>query len=1542
MAPGRKRGANKAKAKSELSLGDLVLAKVKGFPAWPAKISRPEDWKRTPDPKKYFVQFFGTQEIAFVAPPDIQAFTSEAKSKLSARCQGKTVKYFAQAVKEICEAFEDLQGKHSSTTDKSVLGCEVPSLDGVEVDLKDGISKVEPNGETGIEGLGDCGSGLERCSNRQGETDGQDVKPTILCDANDSLPPVISSKQKNKASNGVHIPKTEVVLASSLDSHACLNDEVSGCKNKEETVICTERSNVATIRKALSSSKSNRLSDVEGGSTSGMIDGKKKDSPSALVVSVHKHAGGRQRALTNGHKSKTMATGSKRKCEGAVDVHKSSSSSLTSSKYNCPRDHVDVSESGEQLKDGMQSKLSSAGSKKELSPGALKSESDVCSVKKARNVLKDKRDLEVADGIQKDTVANSEEKDKGEFSGRKKSSQLGHGKPNLSNKEISRPAKRSKCEDVADDVSKRSLVKSTRIDSPSCNMVDDKANKREDVKTFAMRVKAENRLPSKTQTGPIGSNSSGDEAVLPLTKRRRRALEAMSNSVTATCEDKLGKDSVILKNDVLRSNDVKFPVPLLRTKRRAVCLVDDDDNDDEEEPKTPIHGGSSRKINAPLNVSDSTMNTDAHHESSHNAQQSVRDSSGLEGSPVKECLPSAKLLNESLSPSLQQTVEKRPKKAMTPHVSNSPGKLETGKSSSKEAKSILISPRMSPCSVPAIKPVVEHVAVKTPVKVVSTGTQKKSQAGKVSSLVSDSFTQNQVTIQRNRPISSGEKSKTTPKTNSRLNDTATAAENLMENNFLPAERLEAGRDGQTSSIIDSKTADSVMSMKHLIAVAQAKRRQAYSQNLSHGNPNSAFTPSTDVQGRSPSPASTVQHFLSGASNVMQADVQGFNLRSNFASPNSHGRQFASQHQFDPEEFEERRVSSGHHAAGGSLSGGTEAAVARDAFEGMIETLSRTKESIGRATRLAIDCAKYGIANEVVELLIRKLESEASFHRRVDLFFLVDSITQCSHSQKGIAGASYIPTVQAALPRLLGAAAPPGASARENRRQCLKVLRLWLERKILPESLLRRYMDDIGVPNDDMTAGFFLRRPSRAERAVDDPIREMEGMLVDEYGSNATYQLPGFLSSHVFEDEEEDLPISASKDADDTTQVEPIYALGEPEACTVTPVDRRHHILEDVDGELEMEDVSGHPKDERSVFTNGSFEMDPQQQGLDRILEPSSSNYTDLPPLPEGSPPLPLDSPPPLPPLPPSPPPPPPPPPPLSPSPPPPPPPPLPSHPPPPSLQPSGPPPSLHPSQSLPSQPSLLSQPLLPPQSSLQSSSPKLAYQPPVPQEYCSIPSGNQLVQMAGNTPHGGHIDATIKNEMFPQQSPCFVQSGVCSSREPSGYNSSRPLEYGHNDVYLNPQTSQPNQQFQPGNTPFAQRPLHPAPPPQTPSNHFSFTKPTIQQHQQHPYPHSYSLPSLPDGRRRFVAEEQWRMPSEFTDNQRGVWMNAGRTPSCSGPSFVQEGYFRPPIERPPTNSMGFQLSAPNTLPVGAPIQGHGAQMLPCRPDISAINCWRPA
>lgn len=193
-----------------------------------------------------------------------------------------------------------------------------------------------------------------------------------------------------------------------------------------------------------------------------------------------------------------------------------------------------------------------------------------------------------------------------------------------------------------------------------------------------------------------------------------------------------------------------------------------------------------------------------------------------------------------------------------------------------------------------------------------------------------------------------------------------------------------------------------------------------------------------------------------------------------------------------------------------------------------------------------------------------------------------------------------------------------------------------------------------------------------------------------------FQIPGLLSSHVFEDDE-DLPSNLCKNAGgESPPMEAPDPLEEQVTCPVTPTDRRHHILEEVDGELEMEDVSASSKDERATAGNGSYELETQQQCSVGILESTSTNLRELPALPLGSPPLPLDSPPPLPPLPPSPPPPPPP---FSPSPPPPPPPPfLPS--------PSQPPP--------PSQPHPLSLPT--------STSPPYVYHPPVSQEYSSTPT----------------------------------------------------------------------------------------------------------------------------------------------------------------------------------------------------------------------------
>ena len=55
---------------------------------------------------------------------------------------------------------------------------------------------------------------------------------------------------------------------------------------------------------------------------------------------------------------------------------------------------------------------------------------------------------------------------------------------------------------------------------------------------------------------------------------------------------------------------------------------------------------------------------------------------------------------------------------------------------------------------------------------------------------------------------------------------------------------------------------------------------------------------------------------------------------------------------------------GRKSVGETLSGDTKAAISRDTFEGMLERLSRTEESIDRSLYHDIDCAKYSLAGEV--------------------------------------------------------------------------------------------------------------------------------------------------------------------------------------------------------------------------------------------------------------------------------------------------------------------------------------------------------------------------------------------------------------------------------------------------------------------------------------------------------------------------------------------------------------------------------------------------
>ncbi|CAF1921250.1 unnamed protein product [Brassica oleracea] len=1383
MAPGRKRVASKAKDNGKLILGDLVLARVKGFPAWPAKVSRPEEWDRAPDPKKYFVQFFGTQEIAFVAPPDIQPFTSESKSKLLARCQGKTVKYFAQAVTEICTEFEELQNHKSS-----VLGSEDP-MDAAEP----GLVKDEA-------------------------VDGTDHIVTDS-DGTDNLDSEV----------GPYFPKVE-----------------------------TEKQGSSPFRESTATSSGSESLEQEGDFDKG-TDGD----------GCTKEFGNGEKGLPNGKRIKKEAGGSDREVKDIAHRDKSNNSHVPDGRDTSGK--PDSKKSKDLLTEKSSSKVS--GVKQENSIG-------------------------VKDGV----------------SGKKRRLESESGKPASRVDESSRAAKKPRCEGKND--KEKCVTDSTRtLSHIKRELVVGLSARGGDLQYDKIVVTKRRRQTVEHDTSPPLSGSRVKSGKAQLEQRDRSSVS-----------DKSGKGHLEQKDRSSSVSNAKVPASQSLKKRRAVCVYDEDDDED---PKTPLHGSQSVVPKATPVLTDGPKSANVCRDTSTKAKISARstESRGVKKVPLrKHCEDTSRVLPDNVENSTNSL-------PVVKVISELPA---------KDVKQILQSPMKSPQLVSPNKQVAgQHKTAKPPVKV-SDAKKPHSESGKESVVGSDkvSPSQSQPASQRHRPALVGDKPTVVSKAALRLSDAVVSKDTSGD---LSAVMLDYNRENGSAPFTRARTPDSAASMKDLIAAAQAKRKVAHSQNSVFGNLNSSLLNISDTQMRSHSPF-MVQNASASAAIVMPVAVQGHQQDS---FPSNHEHQSSSRNQNETDDNEERRLSSGHESVGGSLSGGTDAAVSRDAFEGMIETLSRTKESIGRATRLAIDCAKYGIASEVVELLIRKLENEPHLHRKVDLFFLVDSITQCSHNQKGIAGASYVPTVQAALPRLLGAAAPPGTDARDNRRKCLKVLRLWLDRKIFPESVLRRYIDDIGNSSDDATVGLSMRRPSRSERAVDDPIREMEGMLVDEYGSNATIQLPGFFSSRTFEDDEEDddlpnLPIP--QDAKNTSSGEPFNALEDLEARD-TISDRPHRVLENVDRELKMEDVSGQPKD---VAPSAFCENETKVQSLD-AREPLAENPTGAPPLPEDSPPLPHESPPSPPPLPPSPPPPSPPPPPSSPPPllPPPPPttqfpppPPSPSQPPPPPPPPLSPPPSPPPPPPLPAQ-SIALPPSLTIQQSIASHQQlhlQLGFPPAYPlshqtysgsmqQEQCTIFTSDQIVQGPGSSSRGSHVEGPGKTDFFVQQSSNFSPAGVYSSREPSAFTSSRQLEFGNSDAQ--------NQRFQP-NTSLSQRPML-RNLPSAPSSHFPYPS-HVQSQSQRCYTHPYSFPPQRDDGRRFRNEEPWRMSSSgrSAGNQSGAWI-PGRN-SHPGLPRVTDNFFRPP-----SVPMSYQPSSASNLLAVPTIQGHASsQMLPSRPDMPTANCWRPA
>jgi hypothetical protein len=291
-------------------------------------------------------------------------------------------------------------------------------------------------------------------------------------------------------------------------------------------------------------------------------------------------------------------------------------------------------------------------------------------------------------------------------------------------------------------------------------------------------------------TSKAKSDVSNDEAVLPVLKRRRRAMEAMCDAAALNSDDRMEKNALELMSDMVSIN-ARVSITQQPKRRRAVCLYDNDDED--EEPKTPVHGGAAKNGREPVSVSDASKRTNARIESSVNQQQrnsinaqtSIKDSTGLENIHSKES--SSLLQNNPRSPSYPKTVKRN-----DTHISPSPGKSEPEQLLSKEAKPITTTPKRSPHLLSATKPIVEqHKAINPAVKVSTPGTQKKAQAGpgKVSGPVLDSSnaSQNLAPSQKSRAAFSGERPKSTPKATSQMSNLTVPMGALSEYDSFPGE-----------------------------------------------------------------------------------------------------------------------------------------------------------------------------------------------------------------------------------------------------------------------------------------------------------------------------------------------------------------------------------------------------------------------------------------------------------------------------------------------------------------------------------------------------------------------------------------------------------------------------------------------------------------------------------------------------------------------------------------------------------------------------------
>ncbi|KAL8262123.1 hypothetical protein R6Q59_026172 [Mikania micrantha] len=1283
MAPSRRKGASKAAAAAaacrKWKVGDLVLAKVKGFPAWPATVSEPEKWGYSADWKKVLVFFFGTQQIAFCNPADVEAFTEEKKESLLSKRHGKGAD-FLRAAREIIESYE-LKKQEQANNINNMIG-QTASTNGTKSEERVASSGLKDEAVTPT---------ADSCPKISDSIEPDNEGATLLV-------------QDDKITSEWHNGNLEVKKAPLPTTYS--RKKYSGTQ-------------VHSARRPRSSVREDVVQ-INGNTLSLSRDGLQKRTKRVRTSPASSDGlGSNASPEENGSEIATVDSDTKNLNDG--NYVQSGSNKVIEDEYNV------------RLSQTLEFQNKTVINKKKRKPSRKREFRDKLG-------KMDKTERVQNSDIEKTTEKSSKD-DGDEHLPLVKRARVRMGR-------TAEPVNKKEYDCVA--------------------LIDAEHTVREE---FTLYKCSANKPPLLEVNNNKHFGFVDDEAALPPSKRLHRALEAMSANVAEDKQGSPGRPSTMKtiingnleskeKDDCSSNLSSPFernetiddigtcsqPSRIVSSEQKPVEIADGKDSvmlDSSTESVETVACPESLKLLSddveknesskfkkdPSDVSGYGVSLDPvscnleNGVISHDHKDSVMQYSFTEAVETVACPESPKPSSNDVEKKQSSEFKKDQSNIARSGVCSDPvsSNLENGVLSHNyekdsvmldsfiEAVETVACPECPNTSLDDVERKKFFEFKKDPSDVSDSGVSSHLVSG---NLKNGGVSHHDVTLVRSSPQKSC--------------DIVDHPIQGYANGNIIAEDVEG-----TEKLIMEVDDSSLTSMKELTVDLGPELLSSHivEDCISHKSVSGTQTPylltnqldSASVSRASPPNNTSICHTISTSCN-------GSLLENSGSSPN---------------------VNEKTKHTGNKWSTISEANAALTSFEASLGTLTRTKKSIDRATRIAIDCAKFGIAVKVIEIIARSLEAESSLHKRVDLFFLVDSIAQCSRGLRGDVGGLYPSAIQAVLPRLLLAAAPPGSSALENRRQCLKVLKLWQERKILPEPMIRHHIRELDSLNNMSSRIINSRRPFRNERAFDDPVREVEGMLVDEYGSNSSIQLSGFCMPTMLKDEKEE----SDSDAEGFEAVTPERDPEIRDECdkVPTPAAEKHtHVLEDVDGELEMEDVA--PTREGEIAITAP------------VMKTEEASHHQLP---QHLPPLPKDFPPSSPPLPNSPPP-------------------LASFPPPPqaSLFPHPPPP--------PPPPASLPLPPPPPASLPLPPLPPVSITPPPP---ASLPAPLPLPETMGNYPDAKLYVASQNGSDDPQQSVRYHPSEVPESSNSCSFGVPRPPVQASSNVHLRPPHPAPSSQF---------------------------------------------------------------------------------------------------------------------------------------------------